>query len=88
MDDAPLVFINCFQVPPGQEQRFLNAWDQIDAYMVNKPGYLWNRLPREEFDAAHDDEYRTFRQNPDWEGITATPALYTVFRAAEADSTV
>ncbi|UOZ03441.1 antibiotic biosynthesis monooxygenase [Amycolatopsis sp. WQ 127309] len=52
MEQANLVFINCFQVPVGRDEAFIELWNRIDAYMVHKPGYLWNRLHKSIDDAA------------------------------------
>jgi heme-degrading monooxygenase HmoA len=41
-----VVFINCFEVPPGREEAFLELWAQIDDYMRAQPGFLWRRLHR------------------------------------------
>jgi len=41
-----VVFINCFEVPPGREEAFLALWKQIDDYMRDKPGFQWRRLHR------------------------------------------
>jgi heme oxygenase (mycobilin-producing) len=41
-----VVFINCFEVPPGREGAFLELWTQIDDYMRAQPGFLWRRLYR------------------------------------------
>jgi heme-degrading monooxygenase HmoA len=41
-----VVFINCFEVPAGREQAFMELWSQIDAYMLGKPGFRWRRLHR------------------------------------------
>ena len=43
---AEVVFINCFQVPAGREQVFLELWHQIDDHMRAQPGYRWVRLHR------------------------------------------
>jgi len=43
---AGVVFINCFEVPVGREEAFLELWEQIDSYMVQKPGFQWRRLHR------------------------------------------
>ena len=44
MEDV--VFINCFEVPPGREDAFMELWTQIDSYMRAKPGFQWRRLHR------------------------------------------
>ncbi len=46
-----VVFINCFEVPAGREDAFLELWTQIDDYMRAQPGFQWRRLHR----AIRDD---------------------------------
>ncbi|MFC1403049.1 MULTISPECIES: antibiotic biosynthesis monooxygenase [Streptacidiphilus] len=41
---ADVVFINCFEVPPGREAAFLALWTQIDDFMCAQPGFRWRRL--------------------------------------------
>jgi heme-degrading monooxygenase HmoA len=48
---ASIVFINCIQVEPGNEDVAFERWSQINEYMVTKPGYLAHRLHRR----THDD---------------------------------
>lgn len=43
---AEIVFINCFEVPVGREEAFLELWRQIDGYMLGRPGFRWRRLHR------------------------------------------
>jgi heme-degrading monooxygenase HmoA len=43
---AEVVFINCFEVPAGREDAFLELWREIDGYMLDKPGFRWRRLHR------------------------------------------
>ncbi|MDT7639901.1 MAG: hypothetical protein QOC83_4189 [Pseudonocardiales bacterium] len=43
---ADVVFINCFEVPSGREEAFLELWAQIDGYMCAQPGFRWRRLHR------------------------------------------
>jgi hypothetical protein len=42
----PVTFINCMVVRPGDEDAAFAAWQEINAYMVTKPGYRWHRLHR------------------------------------------
>ncbi len=39
-------FVNCFEVPTGQEEEFFRLWKDVNAYMVRKPGYLGHQLHR------------------------------------------
>jgi hypothetical protein len=43
---AEIVFINCFEVPIGREEAFLQLWEQIDGFMCRQPGFRWRRLHR------------------------------------------
>lgn len=36
--------INAFEVPPGQEEDFLKAWNEALEYMRQAPGYISTRL--------------------------------------------
>ena len=42
----PVTFINCFEVPAGREEDFLELWRQVNEYMRAQPGYLSHRLHR------------------------------------------
>ncbi len=39
-------FINCFEVPAGSEEAFLSLWQEVNAYMISKPGYISHQLHR------------------------------------------
>ena len=39
-----VVFINCFEVPAGREDAFLELWAQIDDYMCAHEGFRWRNL--------------------------------------------
>lgn len=39
-------FVNCFEVPGGQEDAFLALWREVNAYMAGKPGYVSHQLHR------------------------------------------
>lgn len=43
---AVVPFMNCFEVPPGDEDTFLALWQEVNAYMATKPGYVCHRLHR------------------------------------------
>jgi heme-degrading monooxygenase HmoA len=42
----PVTFINCMLVRPGEEDLAFSVWQEVNAYMVTKPGYRWHRLHR------------------------------------------
>lgn len=42
----PAIFINCFEVPPGREDEFVELWSEVNRYMRAKRGFLFNRLHR------------------------------------------
>lgn len=39
-----VTLINCFEVPEAADQRFMDLYAQVNAYMRSKPGYAGNRL--------------------------------------------
>jgi heme-degrading monooxygenase HmoA len=41
-----VTLINCFEIPAGREDEFFALWQQVNAYMKTKPGYLSHRLYR------------------------------------------
>lgn len=43
---AVVPFVNCFEVPAGHEDAFLTLWQEVNAYMAGKPGYISHRLHR------------------------------------------
>ena len=47
-----VVFINCFEVPAGREEAFLELWAQIDDYMCVRDGFRWRNLHRSLDDAT------------------------------------
>lgn len=52
---AEVTLVNCFQVPAGRENEFFTLWQQVNAYMRQKPGYLGHKLHRS---LAPDAQYR------------------------------
>jgi heme-degrading monooxygenase HmoA len=40
----PVILINPFEVPAGEEERFLKAWHEAGEYMRRAPGFLSTRL--------------------------------------------
>ena len=49
---ATVTFINCFTVPAGREDRFLELWTRVNAHMSAQPGYLDHHLHRALSDGA------------------------------------
>jgi heme-degrading monooxygenase HmoA len=41
-----VTLVNCFEVPAGRENDFLQAFHTVNAYMRAQPGYLGHRLHR------------------------------------------
>src|SRR6476659_1104316 len=55
-------FINCFEVPVGRDEDFLELWGAVNAYMQGKPGYVGHRLHR----ALSDDARYRFVNYVEW----------------------
>jgi heme-degrading monooxygenase HmoA len=36
----PLVLINVFEVPAGEAEQFIAAWEKISNYLRSQPGYI------------------------------------------------
>jgi heme-degrading monooxygenase HmoA len=100
---SAVVLVNCFEVPAGREDEFFALWQQVNAYMRNKKGYLEHKLHRsldpkaryrfvnvarwaslEQFNAAHDEGFRSLVTQPEWQSFTAFPTLYEVVHEAKA----
>ena len=47
-----VTFINCFTVPAGREDRFLELWTRVNTHVRAQPGYLDHRLHRALSDEA------------------------------------
>jgi heme oxygenase (mycobilin-producing) len=41
-----VVLINAFEVPPGEDEAFLDGWEQARAVLREQPGYVATRLHR------------------------------------------
>jgi heme-degrading monooxygenase HmoA len=39
-----VTLVNCFDVPAGREEEFFTLWQEVNAYMRTKPGYLGHRM--------------------------------------------
>jgi heme oxygenase (mycobilin-producing) len=87
-------FVNCFEVAPGTEDEFFANWQQVNAYMKEKPGYLGHRLfrslsPEARFRFVNSAQWESpeawkaahddgFRALVAGAGFVSTPALYEV----------
>ena len=49
---STVTFINCFTVPAGREDRFLELWTRVNTHMSTQPGYLDHSLHRALSDGA------------------------------------
>jgi heme-degrading monooxygenase HmoA len=58
-------FVNGFAVPAGQEDAFFTLWQDVNSYMVTKPGYVSHRLHRS---LAPDARFR-FVNYAVWESL-------------------
>jgi len=46
MSPDPVVLINAFEVPEGQDEAFLEGWERTRAFLATQQGYLSTRLHR------------------------------------------
>jgi len=46
MSSAPVVLINAFEVPEGQDEAFLESWEEARAHLSTQDGYLSTQLHR------------------------------------------
>ena len=46
MSPEPVVLINAFEVPEGQDEAFLEGWERVRAFLATQQGYLSTRLHR------------------------------------------
>lgn len=77
-DEAPVVFVNCMAFPPDGHDAAFALWREVNAYMVDKPGYRWHRLHRR----VHDDAAFGLVNLVEWESMTAWEAAHDAgFRA-------
>jgi len=61
----PVPYINCFEVPAGREAEFLKMFEEVNAYMRSRRGYVSHRLHRS---LAADARYR-FVNYVLWESV-------------------
>jgi heme oxygenase (mycobilin-producing) len=76
----PVVLINAFEVPPGQDEEFLAGWERAREVLHAQEGYISTHLHRS---LAPDAEFRfvnvaLWRSAEDFRAATSDPA----FRAA------
>lgn len=43
---AAITLVNCFEVPIGRENEFFVLWQQVNAHMRGKAGYIGHKLHR------------------------------------------
>lgn len=55
MDGKPVVLINAFEVPVGDDEAFLSGWQRARDFLSTQPGYLGVALHRS---LAGDAEFR------------------------------
>jgi heme-degrading monooxygenase HmoA len=55
-------YINCFEVPPGDDAGFITQWREVSLYMRDKPGFLGLRLHR----ALGDEAANRFVNYVNW----------------------
>jgi hypothetical protein len=67
-----VVFVNCMRFEPGQHDAAFAAWEQVNRYMVHKPGYRWHRLHRR----LHDDAPFGLVNVVEWESPEAWQAAH------------
>lgn len=46
MNAAPVILINAFEVPEGEDEVFLAGWERAHAFLSTQEGYIWTRLHR------------------------------------------
>jgi heme-degrading monooxygenase HmoA len=68
----PVVFVNCMRFAPEQHDAAFAAWERVNRYMVEKPGYRWHRLHRR----LHDDAPFGLVNVVEWESPEAWLAAH------------
>jgi heme-degrading monooxygenase HmoA len=41
-----VTLVNCFEIPAGREDEFFSLWQQVNAYVRTKRGYVGHKLHR------------------------------------------
>jgi heme-degrading monooxygenase HmoA len=78
---SSIMFVNCLQCAPEDEDAAFAVWREINAYMVTQPGYRWHKLHRR----AHPDGAFGFVNVVEWESAAAWEAAHDEgFRALAA----
>jgi len=78
LDDQGVLFVNCMAFPPARHDAAFALWQEVNAYMVNQPGYRWHRLHHR----VHDDAAFGLVNIVEWESVTAWQAAHDAgFRA-------
>jgi len=72
MPTTTVTFINCFTVPTGREDRFMELWNRVNSYVSAQPGYVDHRLHR----ARSDDARYRFVNVVRWESAQAFQASH------------
>ena len=81
VDGSSIMFVNCLQCTPGDEDAAFAVWQEINAYMVTKPGYRWHKLHRR----VHPDAAFGFVNVVECESAAAWEAAHDAgFRALAA----
>lgn len=45
MTAAPVILINAFEVPEGEDEVFLAGWERARAFLSTQEGYMWTHNP-------------------------------------------
>ena len=98
MSPEPVVLINAFEVPAGQDAAFLEGWERARDYLSTQQGYLATRLhrsltPNAEFRFVNvalwesQQAFRAATAQPEFEGASIPfpfhASLYEVIREDE-----
>jgi hypothetical protein len=70
--DSSVIFVNCMAMPPENADAAFALWQEVNVYMVAKPGYRWHRLHRR----VADDAPFGLINVVEWESIVAWQAAH------------
>ena len=75
--DEPVVLINAFEVPTGDDDAFLESWERSRAFLSGQEGYLSTRLHRSLSPDAefHFVNVALWRSQQDFQAATSQPAF-------------
>ena len=84
----PVVLINAFEVPAGEAEQFIAAWEQTRDYLETQPGYIDTALhqafaPDAEFqfvNVAHWESAETFLAATQSQGFVAAAIGLTSYQ--------